>query len=337
MQEYLTLTIQNAKRFYRFRNKEGKLRTDKNGKISKDCIMNFDNKPTDRTVNTHRECLSTTLLQTSVANILRVLCGERPIPANRQIRTNKTFNTDKFFDELAFNAKIKHLNAINKYGNSETEVLITHPWIGSLTNFMGKPIDIYNPSPLALSALTWDRLIAKLKGKEHIFSLILELAGVSVETYYKHSVFDVFKKIHRYFMSKSNEEQENVLSILKENKVTPLIILIKDGGDSAKPNPGDVGSWLKTAKGQELWEVKRPEKITADDYEVYIPINNEQKKQLETMLKRGCGFASCMEGGLVRLGLKSGNVWKSPIQNRMPDDCVGVEKNSYLYSQNLGS
>jgi hypothetical protein len=328
MQEYLTLTIQNAKRFHRLKNKDGTLKDIGKGKISKDQIIGFDGNPSPRTFQTHAECPANTLLQTTIANVLRVLCGERPVPSGRDIRSKKAACSDSLFEGMASEAMVRHLNAVNQFGASELETMQTHPCLsGSLVKFLDKPVDIYNPSTLALTALTWDRLQAKLRGKEHVLLLILELGGVKTDSFRALSLFSVLRKARESFLAKSKKEQAEIMAVLENSRVKPLGLLIKDGGDSAKAHPGDIGSWLRSAKGQEMFETRRREFVTADDYEVYIPVGKELRKEISVRLGRGRGFATCMEGGLARLGLTAAGAWTAPVfALELPEGCVKAEK-----------
>jgi len=66
--------------------------------------------------------------------------------------------------------------------------------------------------------------------------------------------------------------------------------------------------------------IKGIEEVSCRSFELYIPYSDE----LKIMLEKGCGFATCLDGGLVRIGIKKDDGNYRTITDELPKDCKSV-------------
>jgi len=314
---YVKLTAKNAGKFITARDENGNA-IKKNGdfKDRRDRIALNDHKgkiiSRKREEADLRECSINTLHATTIANGLSVLCGLRPVPTTRLnghfTLTNNILKRNEFITEIAKKSYVrvltltedvmkrvlsKYYKYYNKRGKNPYkdgdvfEIKICHP--GYKSPMPIDDVDLSKQNSIDYSILTWDRLSARLRDSIANFCIILsELTEIPRNELRNRCLPDVIRTANANFINLSSDRKDKILNAFTEIRCSWLCKLLKDG----KASVNDI----RYAKGFELMIPKRIANVIVSDYEIYVPYSEE----LEQMLKNGCGFATILEGGVLR-------------------------------------
>jgi len=302
---YVRFIARNAGKFVTLRDKEGKAKKDSkvpgDFENRKDRVALLDIKgkltETKRIESDFCECPADTLYATTIANVLYVLCGLRPIPT---IRLKNHFTLDllkrnDFLTDISKQSYVQTLTAtkriiLNKdasvWEQSIAEIKICHPWYMSPEN--AKNVDLSNITSEVYQVLTWDRTLARLADNAANFGVALsKLTNIPRAELMKSPLPDILKTVHSKYIDASKEKQQEFIAAFDTIRCQWLLDLLTVGKATVD---------LRYTKGFELMNTKRPAKVVVTDYEIYVPYS----ELLEQMLDKGCGFASILEGGMVK-------------------------------------
>lgn len=253
-----------------------------------------------------------TLHCSTVSNVLRVLCDMRPIPErsikNNDVVKHQAFIADNVIDMAAINTMVLIKRGIQWHNKQNKYTLILESRIKRYCYDNGKPkgtdkiVDLNAPNNHAYSHLTWERLYDNM-GKNGLFGnlceFLAEITGIPRNELQRFTVIDILYKVFKC----QKELKDNLLTkhfgeeYLKKLP-EGLKRLFYDGNAA-----GFILIWGNGRRDcvQDL-SVKGAEPVSCRDFELYVPYSDE----LWDRLKQGGGFATCLDGGVARLGIKKG-------------------------------
>lgn len=314
--KYICVTINNARAYHEI-DRNGRTYTQKDEK--KDFSLNFLRKSS---------VLFGTLHRSTVENILRVLCGLRPIPAREvsddinDIAKNEIFKSNSLVKDTASQTLVRIKNGIQWHDKKKEYVYIPENRIKRYTYDNAKMkwsnsfIDLENPNNFAYSHLTWERMSDWLS-TEALFGdfclLLSELSKIALSELSNTNLVDVMLLAFQ----QTEKSKDKMIEMHGEKMPTAIINLIYKGKTdfalriydckSRNECPQDVG-------------IKGVERVSCRSFELYIPYSDE----LRSMLENGCGFATCLDGGFVRIGIKKDDGDYCTITDELPKDCKSV-------------
>ena len=315
---YVKLIARNAGKFVTYRDVKGNAEPDpkvpgdfrnRKDRISlNDYNGKLDKSKEKRCETDFRDCPNNMLHVTTIANGLSVLCGLRPVPTTK-LNGHFVLNVLKrndFITEIARKSYVRVLTIANvsktftrKGGGTWekffSEIKICHPWYMSPESALS--VDLSKLTCTTYSVLTWDRLLARLADSIADFGIVLSnLTGICRSELINSPLPDVIKTAHKKFLNLPYDKQKEISNALLEIKCKWLHDLLTTGKTAVD---------LRYTKGFELMNTKRAAEVIVNDYEIYVP----HSETLEQMLKNGCGFATILEGGMLRY---SGYVYELP-------------------------
>jgi len=277
-----------------------------------------------------------TLHHSTVSNVLRVLCDMRPIP-ERQINNDKivsgivkdyAFIKDDIIVTATINAKVLIKSGIqwhdkqNKYTHIFETRIKRNCYDNGKMKGTDEEIDLNAPSNFACSYLTWERLYDNMS-KNGLFGnlceFFAEITGIPRNKLQQFTIIDILCKVFKC----QKELKDNLLDKhFGEEYLNKLPEGLKRLLYNGKTN-GFILIWGNGRRNciQDL-SVKGIDAVSCRDFELYVPHSDE----LWNKLKCGGGFATCLDGGVARLGIKSaqGNYRLRLNDDELPDGLKNV-------------
>lgn len=247
----------------------------------------------------------------NVANLLRVLCGERPVPSIRECN----YNGDSYFEELAGKSRaIVHsfFEEDKKYPYpNETKACQKH--VSEAWSPVKQTFKLNGTTHDIRGGFTWDRIHRDIgdelfnKMNNILESLEFEFSKTStakegIEFLNNNKDKDIVKEFCEELVSNRKTSLRNV--ILNEE------VLTKKG---KKAHMADAVSFHCSSKACErlngLMVGRWPDVISKIDATIVVPMDEE----LEMRISKGTGTATFMEGGLAIIS--DIQPWSNIIQN----------------------
>lgn len=219
-----------------------------------------------------------------IANLLRVLCGERPVPSIRKVM----FTGDSLFEDMARRCRVKIVTPILD-GPKKTKVYpkealtprkaVGDSWklIKTTYNLDGNPVEVKG------GCLSWDRLKRSL-GLElysKFQSLILKYGGAPTGK----------EGIELLNKNKEEKDVQDFCEICIKNSNTSLSNIILNTKPESVTFHANTGCKLNLLMAQQ----GAPEEIEKVDAMIYVPLTEEELCRFS----KGTGAATFLEGGMV--------------------------------------
>jgi hypothetical protein len=273
---------------------------------SKDCVYDSNGK-TIRKKFPYYEVPIGHLGVQQVANLLRVLCGQRPVPSLRKCN----YTGDPLYEELAKKSRANIHSIYNDKGYIE-EVVYTHksnqfPQQTAKRNYI---LDNHNIGVIG-GLIYWRRLRRIINDNslfQEIITTIQNLSKVNnvQESFHAQTAIEFLNK------HKTKPIVIELCKNLKKNHHTSLSnIILNEHIDAISIHQGyhGINSYLSCGS---------VEKIQRLDASLYVPVTNEQLK----LFSNGTGAASFLEGGFV--AIESIEEWSPLIEIQSKPVVEGV-------------
>jgi len=237
-----------------------------------------------------------------VANLIRVLFGQRPVPSRRRV----LFTGDQRFEELARKVRVQMLSPVSERGYYPAETLtvrksVSNAWNTVTLDYLldGKYVSIKG------GVLYWDRIRRHLG--EELYQDFLNVVGKFGK------VITVRQAVELLNVHKNTSEVREFCERLRKAKRTSLSNLILND------NPASV-SFQQDGNPLCCYMVNSGvEQVQRFDAVLFIPVTEDQLKEVE----QGTGAATFLEGGVVSiLGVDD---WSSELINAQTESTVEGE------------
>lgn len=238
------------------------------------------------------------LATNQVANLLRVLCGQRPVPSLRKVE----YTGDKYFDDLA--EKSRALVHSFYFDDNERKA----PYPRETKASQKSSLQAWSPvkESIRLNGVnypvrgffTWERIRREVgdeifeKIKETLTNLGFEFSDVS-------RMRDAISFLNT---KKKTKEVKNLCDLLKSNRKTSISNAILNDEIITKKNnkahtADSISIHCACKKLNGLMVGRWPESISKINATIIVPMDDE----LEKRISMGTGTATFMEGGLVKI------------------------------------
>jgi hypothetical protein len=236
------------------------------------------------------------LIVPHVANLLRVLCGQRPVPSLRKTK----LTGDPFYDDLAQKCRTIMNNPIDKFGEYYKEVLKSNK--SHYQSWKNTTIDYYLDNryfPVKGGMIYWARLKRILD--EDLFNQFVNLTNELLNRDDCISSISAQEAIELLNKNKTESIVINFCNSLVQSKQTSLSNIIlntpttKNGVTTYASNSITFHTQIK--KLNALMVSSYPDKIQKINATIIVPIDDTTLN----LIQNGPGTATFLDGGLAYL------------------------------------
>lgn len=303
--ECITLDVKDAKTYPK-KHESDPMRRQCKGNKSFDCADPTKNVITGYDSPTWVDYPPNTFHVRHITNMLHVLCGQRPVPANRSC----LWGFNPIINEIATRCKVKITSGIDVHNIDDPRYIegINRTQKTQIDSFNPNKIPIYLNNELKLlvcpNDIDWTKLRWWMGGKPY------DIFGVFCDEILGKGIFGVigFIKVLEMLNLKRDSISNHPIwkSTYQDNEISPPKLVLKKMFREIIIEGNVIGQYFFRSFSKEKEAVRHIcipllnygiSKISCVDGKIYVPVSEIELD----LFNKGTGFATLLDGGHVKL------------------------------------